>query len=314
LRPRGFAINSPPFVEAEEAFRQCLRVGESALNLHGMPRAGKTAFVQHLELKVNAAKEAVVASVFAARQARPTQIDQTEFWCGFLKALNHQAYPWSRSHAHDLLLNDLVVAADRGGTSRVVLIVDEAQNLVLQHFALLKLLVDELIKRRLIPFVLLAAQPDIKLRPVALHKAKCPDLVDRFFTRWQRLRGLTPEEFEDFLGAYDDEMRWPGPEGPTFTAYFAGPQVERGWNLRDEAPRFAEEFSKLNRKLALGTLKELETKFLTTSVRLLLTALQEANARGQTATPSALIEQCVRGSGFVEARQEVGDAENVIER
>ena len=310
LRQRAFVIQSPPYEEFEAVFEECLRVGELALCMYAPPRAGKTTSQTYLARKLEQARRAVVVSTRIPRQQQP-RIDQAEFWSWFLEA--RQLKPLASSHGRlrEQFVNGLRVAADTDETQRVILMCDEGQNLVLQHLALLKALVDELIDKGLSPFVLLVAQPEIQLRPEALRKGNYQDLIDRFFTRWHRLRGLGLGEFEEFIGNYD-ELRWPQPDGPSFTAHFAGPQVARGWSLRGVAADFRREFNALNKSLGLGELRELETKFLTAAVRLLLTRVQQANADGNTVRMPELIAESVRGSGLIEARRKVGDAEDVI--
>jgi type II secretory pathway predicted ATPase ExeA len=311
LRQRGFALASPPLVEMEVSFRQALNVGELSLCVFGKPRTGKTTAGRYLERKLQSTGEAVVAFAFIERQQRSNQIDKTEFWQWFLSSLGGKASISSPNKVRELLINWLRVAADKAETTRVILICDEAQNLVFHHLTMLKKLVDELIDISLTPFVLFLAQPEIGLRPEELCRANAHDLVDRYFTRWHRLRGLKIEEFEGILSQFD-RLRWPVPEGLSFTEYFAGPQVQHGWRLSHEARAFAQAYSRLHKDLGLGDFNELETKFLISAVRLLLTSIQAANAEGRAVSITELVAQCVLDSGFVDSRRAVGDAENVI--
>lgn len=310
LCQRAFVITSPPVTEAEAMLDECLLVGELALCLHGPPRTGKSTCQRYLGRRLEAARRAVVVSVRMNR-TQQLRIDQADFWSACLKARDLAPLHSSHGLLREQLSRALLVASDTQGTERIVLMFDEAQTMTLQHLALLKVFVDDLIDKGLSPFVLLVAQPEITDHPKRLRNAKCQDLIDRFFTRWHRLRGLSPNEFGDFIGVYD-AMRWPEPDGPSFPGYFAPKLVAQGWTVRSTETEYQSAFKTLNKKLGLGELQELETKFLVAALRLLLTDIRRAGGSCSDWQLRQFISTSVARSGLTEARQKVGDAEDVV--
>lgn len=304
LRQRGFAIESPPLQEFVEHFELGIQVGELSLCAYGEPRTGKTTAGQFLSRRVEEEGVAVVASALIERQQHPKNIDKKEFWDGFLPPGKRKSY-LSPGRTHLDLINYLAVRADKANNDRLVLICDEAQNLVVQHLAMLKMLVDELIKEQFTPFVLLLAQPDVTNLIEQLEKQRLVDLLDRFFTQMHRFRGLTPPEIRGVLTEYD-VLDYPQGSGVSFTQYFASELFHRGWRLENEAPTFEGAFRAVHEKFRLGPFRELRMKYLTAAVRCLLTTLKA----GDSKTPSELVPDCVRRSGIIEA-QRVASGENL---
>lgn len=300
LRQRGFAIEAPPVREFLERFDNCLRVGELSLCAYGVPRVGKTTTLRHLSRVLEENCITVVAGSIE-RQQRPKVIDKKELWDEFLKTELQKAWH-SPSASREALLNHLMVSADRLGNKRVVLLCDEAQNLVVQHLAMLKKLTDELIHEGFSPFILIMGQSEILRQIEKLREERLYDLVDRFFTNQHRFRGLSPDEIQAVLAAYD-VIEFPLGSGISFTAYFAPELFRAGWRLEVEAEAFAREFSSVYLEYRLGAFKELEMKYLVSAVRWLLTSLSEQ----RRIAPSRLIGECVRRCGLIEARRTVGD-------
>jgi len=195
------------------------------------------------------------------------------------------------------------------------LMIDESQNLVEYHYSMLKVFVDELIDLKLSPFLLQSAQPEIQQRPEQLLKENLHDLVDRFFTRWHRMRGLQFEELPGVLGAYDS-LRWTADknspaQAPTFTEFFA-PRLARSGGLVTLAPQFFKAFREINRAAGRLPDDELETKYVVSAIRVFLIDLENDPNLISSADLTAAIEKAVRQSGILENRRRVGDAEQLF--
>lgn len=286
-----------------------MAAGEMALCVYARPRTGKTTAIAYLVAKLRASNQAVVASIQVEQQQRLNQIDRAEFWQWFLISLGVPMLSRNPASNRLRLIRHIQAAAEGMGTRRIMFICDEAQNLVVQHLAMLKQLCEELIYEGLDPFVLMLGQPEIQKRPFQLTQAGHTDLVDRFFLRMCRLRGIFPKEFRLVLEYYD-QARWPS-DGPTFTEYFARGLFSEGWRLGQETAQFTQAFENLHEKLSLGPIQDLEIKFLTTSVRLMLTELLRAEDARKSLRPADLVELCVQASGLIESRRVIGNAEPV---
>jgi hypothetical protein len=296
LRPRGFALRVPPLLEVLEQFESLLGAGEASLCCWGQPRVGKTTARSCLR-SIHEGRWPI-ASVSVERQARPNSINKWEFWSWFLVAMGSDAASFNPGSARERLIKELRVRADKFETSNVLLLVDEAQNLVPQHLAMLKQLTDSLIEWRLIPFVVLFGHMDVRSQLQMLGKANMGDVVDRFFTNWHHLRGLHLDEFEQALSLYDEPFAG---RATSFAADFAPSLVRKGWTLASEASRFVASFDDVAKSIAAPRGDEVEMKYFTAAVRQYLVQLHRL---GDDARSSAeLIRRCVEESGLIQARK-----------
>lgn len=305
LREGGFAIESPPLKEFQKEFAAGLKAGRPSLLTYGKPRIGKTMACRYLK-RVLQESGTVVAYIQVERQQKANQVDKQEFWGWFLSNL-HRRVGYSAGNSRDVLLNSLLVAADRCSNRRIVLILDEAQYLTIQHLAMLKQLVDSLINEGMSPFVLLSASPEILTRVDMLRQNDLHDLIGRFFTRTHKFRGLAPPEMAPVLSAID-HMRYPADSLVTFTAYFAPQLWAQGWRLASMAPDFERGFREAYKKFRLGGLVELEMNYFISAVRWMLTSLRST----PTACPGELVMESVLQSGIVAAHR-AGDGGDVFE-
>ena len=318
LRQRSFVIPSAPLREFEAAFFACLEEGELSMCLHGTPRVGKTSSLQYLSYSLQKTKRAAFRRATFEQQQAATRIDRDDFWRKFLGEGADSLPSWRNPAAARLaVVNGLMVDSETMGTDCVMLMIDEAQNLVIHHFSMLKVLMDELIDLGRSPFFLLSSQPEIQQRPDELIRKNCHDLVDRFFTRWHRMRGLHPHEIKEFISAYD-ELRWSPEEGaggspPTFTEFFA-PDLTKSGGLGTLSTYFSEAFKDLNREVGRQPDDELETKYLVSAIRVFLIEVN-ANPRLLSSKELALtVRHAVRRCGIYENRRRVGDAEQLFKK
>lgn len=318
LRHRGFVIQSPPLKEFETACYQCLDSGELSLCLYGTPRVGKTSALNYLAFDLQNKGRAAIRKATFEQQQSATRIDRADFWRKFLGDGADGLASWRNpASARTALINGLMVDSDRRGTDCVMLMIDEAQNLVVHHYSMLKVLIDELIDLKRSPFLLLAAQPEIQQRPDELLKKNFHDLVDRFFTRWHRMRGLYFTELEGFLSAYDN-LRWSpdkksGTPVPTFTEFFA-PLLANSGGLAVLAPQFAEAFREINREVGRLPEDELETKYVASALRVFLLEVSENTGALSPKDLAKVIRRAVQRSGIFENRRRVGDAEHLFKK
>lgn len=314
LRHRAFVIPSPPLLEFAAALKRKLRGGELSLCLYGPPRVGKTSALQYVLHNLQSTKKGVVRKAAFEKQQYTRRVDRAEFWRRFLGEAAATPASWrSPAGARTALLNGIMVDSDTLQTDTVLIVVDEAQNLVVHHLSMLKLFIDELIDLGRNPFLLLSAQPEILDRPDALLRENLHDLVDRFFTQWHRMRGLKPKEFAGFLRAYD-ELCWPpvqelnGAKAPTFTEFFA-PQLAAAGGLALLSPYFEDYFRQLNRTIRNNADDEVETKYLVSAIRVFLLHMRSAPHSQAPTAVAAVIKDSIDQCGIIESRRRVGDAE-----
>ncbi len=286
LSPTGVVFKAPPLTEFLQEFSRLVSMGEVSLACVGLPRTGKSTAKRFLKAQFEAnGKMAVYSATLQKGGGR-----RGSFWRDFLR--QQSAGLALMTHLpYDALFNDILATADRLGTDKVLLVIDEAQNLSMQKLAALKKLTDELQDHALAPFTLLFAQSDWTALLEALTAHGYFDLVDRFLSRRHRFRGLYLTEIEGFLRAYD-QARWPPDSGTTYTQFFAPERWQQGWRLASAAPEFIEAF----KAQLLSGEKEVRMKFVAMAARAFL-------VDQQTQPPTkALVEKAVRDSGIVQSR------------
>jgi hypothetical protein len=308
VRQRGFVIESPPLLRFEKTVFDLLRRGELGLCAYGAPRVGKTTAGLYIQYRLTAGKVAACRIVGIERQ-QGARVDRADFWQCFVENSLTSMKTRSPAAARKALISGLAVEADALNTRKVVLAVDEAQYLTVQHFAMLKLLLEDLINLGLSPFLLLLAQPEILNRPSELLKHNYHDLVDRFFIHWHQMKGLALAEFPDFLASYDT-LTWKAEEGgpaESFTQYFA-PRLAPEKGLKGLAPYFEDRFRQVHRELGGGKTEEFETKFIVTAVRIFLLNVHDNPGLLKPQLVSEAIKAAIESCGIYESRRSVGNA------
>lgn len=300
LKQHGFTIKTPPLVEMVQTFSLLLNQGEMSMVYYGRQRWGKSCVRRYLVETLQRKQEMVVVWAEVQRDVG-RRLPRDRLWRELLRAKDQHANLYS-SHPYDTLVNKLRVEADALDTDKVVLLLDEGQNLTLEGLGDLKKLVDDLVDYGLTPFVVLGAQPEILLRPERLKRFHKEDIVDRFFTQTHRFRGLEPKEFADVLGYYDTAT-W---DGKTYTEHFLPRLWQQGLRLSAQAGTFGEAFTDLNRRLGTGT-DEVGMKYLTASVRRFFATVGEGTPTFSSQTQT--VWECVKGSGLAESWKVVGDSE-----
>ncbi len=307
LRPRSFAIDSPPLREFEVKVYETVEAGEPSLSAAGPQRAGKTTTAHFLAKTIERQHTLVIGPIQVPRQQKSNDIDEHEFWAWMLASLKNDVMQATAGDTRKVLFNEIYIRADRLENRRVFLIFDEAQNLTVQHLALLKMMVDVLIGKGFSPFALLIGQPELYSMVRRLLKPdragrKYVDLVDRFFTQRYQFRGITPEELPLVLAAYD-RMVFPAESSTTFSAHFAPKLVQDGWRLANTANALETEFRRVFNQFQMGPMKELGMKYVTAAARILLLSLQRTGASSlQNITPN-LIRHCVDRCGLIDVAQ-----------
>jgi len=131
------------------------------------------------------------------------------------------------------LFNHAADLATSLGAKRLVLIIDEAQCLSHDEYALLVYIFNELERRRLRPFVLLVGQPELHQVAEQWLNSDAQQMVGRFSTRTHDYLGIRLDDLEQVLAGFDDEA-----DGPEATAgYRTAPAAyTEGWRVAKLGP------------------------------------------------------------------------------
>lgn len=308
LRQRGFTIKAPPLREFVSEFSKLLSYGELSMVCFGPPRCGKSTASAFLRNRLEETGQAVVLWAHIERDVRQKK-GTDRLWQDLCRGQNDALDPLI-NRPYYTLVNRTRVLADKLGTPKVLIALDEGQNLTDELYFALKKLVDDLIEYGLSPFVLQMAQPEILSRAERLKHRLFHDLVDRFLTRMYRFRGLRLDEFDEVLRHYDNAC-WPEGSSTSYVAHFAPNLWRAGWRMEQQVPAFVAAFTALATELGKDS-SDIGMKFVTTAVRGLLNALAQNEAASETIQP--LVHDCVRSCGYIEAARQVGDAEHAARK
>jgi hypothetical protein len=300
LRVRGVVFQLPPLVEFVEEFGEQMYGGELSLVCTGRFRYGKTTARKFLVDAVTANKSMVAASALVSEDDHDKE-SRNRIWRDLMRGNDPQANVLT-SNPYDTLQKMLLVQADVFGTKRVLIILDEAQNVTGAKLARLKKLIEELTDQGLSPFVLLIGPPALRDLPAKLLKQGYADVVDRFFTQFTLLRGLEHSEVPDALSFYDTTT-W---QEKTYTEYFLPILWKEGWRLENQARQFQEAFWELNERLKTGN-QEIGIKYLTTAARKFFIALQK-DPGAQSPEQLKRLRNSVFKCGLAESMMTVGKA------
>lgn len=199
-------------------------------------------------------------------------------------------------------LNNIVVSCDEAQSQRVILFIDEAQELEYATLMSLKDTMEKLLAKGIHLLVLLLGEPDISSTAGSLMKhAGGNSLVQRFFVTTHQYRGLRVDDLP-MLMQHVDDARWPENGGPTYTQHFVSTLFRNGWRLADQAPLLWSEFQRQAAAMGLDVASfEVMPRFAVRAIRFILSELQQ-DPRKASSLPK-LMDRAVQSSGLAQAHQ-----------
>lgn len=226
------------------ALATALEFGRPSLRLRGPGRAGKSCAELVLRQLLGWRPFPLgFLYTIAGKPDRPTEANLFRNLALGLK-LRHSKNA-SAGDALSQIANAVEEEAGRSGASTVVLTIDNAENLTLEDYNCLARL-QTMFARGLRLFFLFICQSDARPEGCdSLEMMAPPHIRARFFLDKYDHTGLLwsiPESERQELDASDvalgmrsyDCLRWPDPDGPTFTEAFAPQAYRNGWRLEQQ--------------------------------------------------------------------------------
>jgi hypothetical protein len=298
-------FGTPPVIEFKRALRRLIDGGELSMLCYSQSRSGKSSLVNNLVEFGAERKTAVVFNVVLSGTH-----DKSVSWPRLARELADSRggrSPFSHFSEAEALFKRAQTDAHLLDVTRILFLLDDAQELSADQYVGLRKLMQDLVNAGFSPFVLQFAQPEILLLPNRLFGSNQGSLVDRFFLRKHRLRGLRLNEYSAVLSSFDETI-WPAPAGPTYTAYFLPDLWEKGWRLKDQSKHFERAFHALAKKFSREP-DDIPIKFLVSAATSLLMGSSET--RRQASDLELLIDAHVQSSGIIES-YELGDLEKKV--
>lgn len=305
-RQGAIFFTTPPILEFSRTLRGLVDAGDTSLICYGQSRGGKTSLCSAL---IRFAAESKNAVVFNATMSGTG--DGAMSWPRLARELIDSRggrSPFYSMSQEEALVKRAESEAHELGVHRILVLIDEAQELSTEQLLGLKKFMQVLINRGLSTFLLLFGQPEILAMPSRLAGADRTSLVDRFFLRKHRLRGLRRPEFTQFLASFDQTV-WPEPNGPSYTAHYLPDLWAQGWKMASQSNHFQRALHNIARTFHRDP-DDIPVKYLAFAATKLLFNANET--RSQCAELGPLIEMYVLDSGIVESFEVIGDLEQKV--
>lgn len=300
LSSQSYIVPTPAIATMYARVRHCLRRGVTGALIYGHTRWGKTYAVRYCVRLLRHELPRVVVLTFGMPQ-NPSR-SEALFFGMLLEAARH-ARPDSGTALQRRLrlyhkLGELVARAS-GNT--LVVFVDEAQRLELEHYEWLRDVQDELGRRGIRMFVFLVGQPGLLNRRSAFtQNVDTSQIVSRFMIDEMRFAGLSASsDLKMSLAAYDTSI-FPEDSGWTYTRFFLPRAFDDGFRLGAQQQILWDAFEAAHRLARFDFPMELPMEFLARSVEIALTGNMDHDGP-RFALSRACWDEAVSESNFVAA-------------
>ncbi len=181
------------------------------------------------------------------------------------------------------------------GSKRIVIIIDEAQNLGKLQYSYLIHAFNSLEQLGIQPFFLLVGQPELRNHFKDWSEGKGMQVLGRFFAREHVYRGIALDEIRLVLQAFD--MPVEGEVSSVFSRVF--PQAYKaGWRLEQLTPCFDEALALIMRKHNITSGLRLPMQYFRSAILSVLNQALDDGIAPETLT-SAHVVQGLEDAGFL---------------
>jgi len=172
------------------------------------------------------------------------------FFGDMLKAFKHAMHAeGTAAQRRDRLVEGVVNIAQTSGQDRVVLLIDQAHNLLETHYEWLVDFYEELNERGIELSVFLFGQKELITTYEELRRAGKNQIIARFMADRMEYFGIrSVNELKACLVCYDERSRFPEDSDWTYTRYFVPEAFAHGWRLASHADTFWKVFEEVNRR------------------------------------------------------------------
>ncbi|AIO43059.1 ATP-binding protein [Burkholderia cenocepacia] len=268
-----------------------IRVDSPGGTVTGKPRTGKSDACVYLsavlQTKVGYPVAVVIWSMPRNSSIREREYTQERMkQCG-CSAILHRDIAVLRTR----LFDHIAQMADVACANRVVVIVDEAQELADDHYGYLVHCFNELRRRQLRPFFLLVGQPELESGKYYWDKSEFHQIAGRFHVHRHQFKGIDKSEFAEVLVEFDKSIFSASTENLAM-------KLPDGWVLSDIAPALASAIDIVRNRLNLSEDVPLPMQYLRSTI---LAFIYRASSleKGRRKISPDLMMNCLIDSGFM---------------
>jgi hypothetical protein len=230
--------------------------------VYGKPRFGKTRAIKYLSLllleKFGEALPIMTLSCFDYTRPR-----EGAFFEDLLRASGHALCASGNASAKRQRLNEyLVEKVERSSQNRLILFIDEAQQLHEQHYKWLIDLHNQLDRNNIALIVLLVGQEELVHQFSAFQLTKKTQIIGRFMVHQFHFQGIRNEkDIRICLTNYDVNSEYPPGSGFSFTRYYFPAAFQSGLRLEVYAPMVWQAFREVREENQLPLKAEIPMQY-----------------------------------------------------
>ncbi|WP_273853660.1 ATP-binding protein [Guptibacillus spartinae] len=269
--------------------------------VYGRPRLGKTRAIKYLlHALTEEFNEAFPVFVYNCQHAKIPS--EARFFQSLLVDLNHQD-PFtgkadSKRYRLYKMLND---AGNKSTESRIVIIIDEAQELHEMEYGWLMDIYNYLERADINLTTILVGQAELISQRNAFIKTKKAQIVGRFMINDYRFTGaINSSDIQTCLLGYDEYSEYPIGSGFSFTRYFFPEEYDNGFRLSNYTELITECFRDFSNEVSRKNKFEIPMQYLTSSIERILL---DYGVDGENIDKLSRnqVEQAIKYSGFIQA-------------
>ncbi|MGF6265329.1 hypothetical protein OKW49_006322 [Paraburkholderia youngii] len=300
LLSQSYIVPTPAIAAMYARVRRCIRRGVSGAVIYGHTRWGKTYAVRYC-VRLLRHELPRVAVLTLGMPQNPSRSEALFF--GMLLDVAQHARPDSGSALQRRLrlYHKLAELVTRASGNTLVMFVDEAQRMEIEHYEWLRDVQDELGRRGIRMFVFLVGQPGLLNRKSAFRQSvDTSQIVSRFMIDELQFAGLrSAGDLKMPLMAYDSSV-FPEGSGWTYTRYFLQRAFDTGFRLGTQQPLLWEAFETAHRLARFDFAMEIPMEYMARAVEIALSRNMEHD-RPHFELSRACWDEAVEESSFVAA-------------
>lgn len=296
----SYLLATPSIARLCENIKQWLDSGATGAMVTGLQRFGKSCATNFAigYVKETYSESFPVLSFNCRDYRRPSE---GVFFEELLHAVGH-GIPKSGgiSAKRNRLTEYLCQLAIQGDHRRLLLFIDEAQNLHEQRYKWLVDVYNELDRQGVKMLVIQVGQPELVHQRLAFQRSKRNQIVGRFMVHHFQFSGLCgPDDVAYCLQGYDD-TEYPSGSGWSFTRFFFPAGFNAGWRLASNAQVLWNSFQNVRVECKLPGTPELPMQYFTATVEY---ALRQLGSPDETQPVISLNQwkQAIEHSGYRDA-------------
>jgi hypothetical protein len=244
---------------------ECLFLYISGALVHGRPRMGKSYAIEFVRRDLE--QRVPELSIYKMRCTRSQVPSENSFFTTLLSAAKHPAQSGgSKAALRGRLLHKLRQVADQRGDDRVVLFIDEAQNLKEIEYEWLRDLHDDLEYNELRLFTFLVGQTQLLAQKSVFQAQDKEQIVARFMVEELAFRGIASSgECGAVMAAYD-QGEYPAASGWSYTRFYVPQAYSAGLRLGESATRLWGAFEEAHIAARIEGPVEIPMKYFTSAI------------------------------------------------